>query len=168
MTCLHSLSIERDSKAHDIRSSNVLYYIAFGKVLLFGCKDASRTVGDTVDLEADRNHRLLIIGEDEGVRSEAKAAGLSVQGDNVLTIEGSGADLSKLPILETTVVGVDQEVDVAKPSASIPDEQAYFLAKKDFGLPNFGQPNPGQTVVTFLLALLTMEYPRFMGISYDK
>lgn len=85
------------------------------------------------------------LGDHERVAEAARAAGLTVEGTAVLSISGQPSDLLnvQIPGTENPVVMRDEVLTTrAEAPTEKADEKVYYLAKEDFGLPNFWASNP--------------------------
>lgn len=90
---------------------------------------------------------ILATGLDEPARvaETARAAGLKVEGSAVLSITGQPSALQTVRIAGTeNPVVVRDEVLIAQAEThtKMADEKVYYLAKQDFGLPDFWAAHP--------------------------
>lgn len=91
--------------------------------------------------------KVLVAGLENtrDLQSQARALGLKVEGDAVLVLTGPADDIAKLsvPTRERFFAVEDDAVEVMEDTqAAPPDEQIYYLAKRDFGLPDYLRTHP--------------------------
>jgi subtilisin family serine protease len=97
--------------------------------------------------EGEPNVTVLATGlrAADKLAEDARAAGLTVEGSAILTLSGPASVLRNLEIAatESPLVMVDFAIDVQKEGTSTEaDETVYYLAKEDFGLPEFWAAHP--------------------------
>lgn len=106
------------------------------------CNGSSIELGDKINLPEGTKARVLVMGEDEKLAAQAKELGLTVSGNEVLLIEGRSSQLEQLLIKKDALLAQDESLETDQPSPFKPDEQGYFLAKKDFDLHRFWERHP--------------------------
>ena len=109
---------------------------------LAACKGPSITVGDRLTFTESHKSRIVMVGASQAVKKQAAGLGLRVSGTHVLTLSGPVDKLSQLEIDAESLVLEDSQIHIDVPNSFEPDEEAYFLAKKDFGLIPFWKQNP--------------------------
>lgn len=89
---------------------------------------------------------VLLVGTDlnEQFKDDLDKSGITLEGDTVLRLTGQAEDLNRLniPALENFDYAVDARIDVEKTAFGEIDEEALYLAKKDFGILDFWKKYP--------------------------
>lgn len=80
----------------------------------------------------------------DDLKEDAKAAGLEVEGDAIVVIEGDNQAIKDIVVdSEAPITAVlDSPIVIEEGDVPTPDASALFLAKKDFGIDSFLQKNP--------------------------
>ncbi len=134
------------------KSQAVLFgFLGFLFLTQVGCshQDSAQQVllKSVMDLPKDSWVRVLLVTDQstEETLQSARSSSVEVSGDAVLIIEGEADRVGEvlIPGSEGTVAILDEDVRAEK-SAEIgaPDERIYYLAKKEFGLPEYWSQYP--------------------------
>lgn len=125
--------------------------------LLAACSSSQSTRSLVSDLPSNQEATVLVVGDSGNLKYEAEALNLEVSGDAVLQIHGNTDKISQLRVAKSNEVFamLDESVGVEKfENTNPPDETIYYLAKKDFGLPDYWKTHPthdGRGVVVGVL-----------------
>lgn len=114
-------------------------------VFLTACGASKPTATKRLNLEGAGEKAVLLAGvtDVEGLKSAAIAAGLSVEGtDVVLRVAGDVDSLNALEIDADALSVLDEEVRRSNDNTSEITDGALYLAKKDFGILEFWKENP--------------------------
>ena len=89
---------------------------------------------------------VLLVGANltDQFRKDVKAAGLSMSGDTIVRLTGDSQALNRLdiPVDDIFDYTIDTAIDVQKSDFGTIDENALYLAKKDFGILDFWKKYP--------------------------
>jgi hypothetical protein len=129
--------------------------------LAAGCArtPAPRPVAAGVALPATGPASLLVTGvrDSAALRAQARALGLRAEGDAVVAVSGDSARLRALTVAGTETgvrARADEAIDARSDGAIAPDEQVFYLARKEFGLPAYLESHPshdGRGVIVGLI-----------------
>ncbi|SMF06682.1 S8 family serine peptidase [Pseudobacteriovorax antillogorgiicola] len=120
-----------------------LALLTFMTSVLYSCHDSpSRPVAQALDLRPGESSRVIIVGDQGDVKDQADDLGLDHDGDEVVIIEGPNEDIGQIDLPPGASVIKDEPVEAVEREAFTVDEQAMFIAKKDFGLLPFWQQHP--------------------------
>lgn len=90
------------------------------------------------------------------LRAEAARFHVAIEGEAVLTLRGDPDALSRMTIAgtESPLFAADERVSVERASATTADPEVFFLARKEFGLPEYQRDHPthdGRGVIVGLI-----------------
>jgi subtilisin family serine protease len=116
-------------------------------VLLTACGQRPERKVQRIQLDQQGDVAVVVMGAEnpEELRASAEKLGVEVQGHTILRLSGDAQSISQLDI--QTADGIefmlDEKVNVSVPQPGAPEQQALYLAKKDFGILDFWRTNPG-------------------------
>jgi len=109
---------------------------------------------DSSQLPQTGSAKLVVLptNEDRGfLLSQAQSLGIKAEGSIVITLEGATEQIAQLQSTKASLAILDEAVDIDHDTKPLEgDATTYYLAKKDFGLPEYWKSHPthdGRSVI---------------------